>query len=61
LRTGHAGQIFESMSVVECKFEAGLAAVDAIAEMIAVIDEPRWIVFEDCLAGRADLLLIRHD
>ena len=41
------------MSVVECKIEAKRDAVDAIEETIGALEEPRWIVLEDRLAGRA--------
>ena len=41
------------MAVIEGKIEVAPEAVDAIEEMIAFRGEPRWLVLEDRLLGRA--------
>ncbi len=41
------------MSTIECKAEVAVSAADAIGELLAELAEPRWMVLEDKLAGRA--------
>jgi ribosomal protein L11 methyltransferase len=53
LRESHWRQNVERMPVFECKVEVNPRTVETIELALSAINEPRWIILEDRIAGRA--------